>query len=107
MFLSLKKKGITPEELRVAKGNIRGNYILKTEINDTIAAYNGKEYLLSNSNDFVSYKQYYERNIEKVSIDEIHMAIRRYFTVENMVIGIIGKDPPTKEKIQKVSKYFD
>jgi predicted Zn-dependent peptidase len=106
MFLSLKKKGITPEELRVAKGNIRGNYILKTEINDTIAAYNGKEYLLSNSNDFVSYKQYYERNIETVSIDEINMAIRRYFTVENMVIGIIGKDPPTKEKIQKVSKYF-
>lgn len=106
MFLSLKKKGITPEEFRVAKGNIRGNYILKTEVNDTIAAYNGKEYLLSNSNNFVSYKQYYERNIEPVSIEEINAVIRRYFTVENMVIGIIGKDPPSEDKIRKVSRDF-
>lgn len=106
MFVSLKKKGINSEELRVAKGNIRGNYILKTEVNDTIAAYNGKEYLLSNTNDFVSYKQYYEKNIEPVTIDDINTVILRYFTVENMVIGIMGKDPPTEENIRKVSKYF-
>ena len=106
MFFSLKKKGITAEELRVAKGNIRGNYILKTEMNDTIAAYNGKEYLLSNSNDFVSYKEIYERNIESITLEEINTVIRRYFTVENMVIGIIGKDPPSEENIRKVSKHF-
>lgn len=106
MFLSLKKNGINVEEFRVANGNVRGNYILKTEMNDTIAAYNGKEYLLSNSNDFVSYKEYYDKHIKSITKEDINAVIRRYFTVENMVIGIIGKDPPSEESIRKVSKHF-
>lgn len=105
LFIDLKKKGITKEEFSVAKGNIRGNYILKTETNDTIASYNGYEFLLQES--FIPFSQIYERNIEPVTMEEIYQVIQRYFITDNMVIGIIGDQLPTKTNIEKVYKQFN
>lgn len=107
LFTDLKKKGITEEEFLVAKGNIRGNYILKTEMSDTLAAHNGKEYILQpDLETFVSYDSLYSKNIEPITRTEVNHVITSYFTMANMVIGITGIDPPSESKIREMSKRF-
>ena len=107
LFMDLKKNGITEQEFLVAKGNIRGNYILKTEMSDNIAAHNGKEYLLQpNLETFVSYDSLYRKNIEPITRKEVNQVIQTYFTVENMLIGITGIKPPSETKIREISKRF-
>jgi predicted Zn-dependent peptidase len=108
----LKKNGITEQEFLVAKGNIRGNYILKTEIGDTIASYNGKHYLLNSdlytsTNNIVIYQDVYKEYIEPITLNEINIVIKRYFVIENMIIGIIGENPPNENKIYKISRDFN
>jgi zinc protease len=107
--MDLKKKGITEQEYLVAKGNIRGKYILNSELSDNYAAYNGKEYLLHpdlSLETFVNYGDLYSKNIEPIAKKDINQAIKTYFTIENMVIGVIGINPPTESKIREISKRF-
>jgi len=107
LFIDLKKNGITEQEFLVAKGNIRGNYILKTEMSDNLAAHNGKEYLLQpNLETFVTYDSLYRKNIEPITRKEVNAVIKYYFTVENMLIGITGIKPPTEPKIRDICKRF-
>jgi len=109
LCIDLIKDGITEKELLVAKGNIRGKYILKTEDSDTMASYNGKNYLLNSdysSNDMVLYQDVYKEYIEPITIGEINRIIKKYFLIENMVIGIIGENPPNEKKIKKMCRYF-
>lgn len=107
MFIHLKKNGITAQELLVAKGNIRGNYILKSELNDTIASYNGLRCLHPESTEVVSsYFDIYKKHIEPITLKEVNSKIREYFIPGNMVIGIIGDNPPTNTQIHKISKHF-
>ena len=111
LFIDLKKKGISEKELKTAKGNIRGNYILKSEMNDTISAYNGKEYLLNPTTEsfektFVPYHLIYAKNIEPICIEEVNKKIKEYLTIENMIIGIIGENPPTEKIIYDICKHF-
>jgi zinc protease len=112
LCVDLKKNGITEQELLVAKGNIRGNYILKTEISDNLASYNGKNYLLNNelyitdSTKTVLYQDVYKEYIEPITLDEINRVIQKYLLMENMVIGIIGENPPDEKKIKKMCRDF-
>lgn len=107
LCMDLKKKGITEQEFLVAKGNIRGNYILKTEMSDTLAAHNGKEFILQpNLETFTTYDNMYSKNIKPITIKKVNQVIQTYFTIENMVIGIVGIDPPSESKIREISKRF-
>ena len=106
LFADMKKKGITEQEFSVAKGNIRGNYILKSELNDNIAAYNGKNCLFYPTSSFVSYLDIYNTHIAPITLAQVNSAIKKYFTVGNMVIGIIGETPITNIEIDKISRRF-
>jgi predicted Zn-dependent peptidase len=111
LFIDLRTKGITEKELETAKGNIRGNYILKSELNDTIAAYNGKEYLLHPTSEpfhtlFVPYHNLFTSHIESIRRQDVNQKIKEYFTFGNMVIGIMGANPPTEKQIEDISKHL-
>jgi len=107
LFIDLKKKGITKEELKVAKGNWHGKTVLSSESSGSIAYYNGWRYLIDPTLEhFVPFMDYYEKFIEPLTVEQINDIIRRYFTVENMVIGIRGNDAPSVSVIEKVAKDF-
>lgn len=107
LFIDLKKKGITKEELKVAKGNWHGKTVLRSESSGSIAYYNGWRYLIDPTLEhFVPFMDYYEKYIDQLTVEQINEIIQRYFTVENMVIGIRGQDAPTVSEIEKVANIF-
>ena len=92
LIRDLREKGITSEELKRFKGNIKGKYLMDLENIDNITSYNGIEYTLSQK-DFVEYTDIYEKHIHNITLEQIHEVIHKYFVVENMIVYILGKEP--------------
>jgi len=98
LLISLQKGGVSAEEVRVAKGNIKGNQLLKLQSIDKISEYNGIETILSDS--IVPYNKYYETCIENITKAKVDRIIKKYICKNNMVVGIMYDD--SFPKIERV-----
>ena len=98
LLISLQKGGVSAEEVRVAKGNIKGNQLLKLQSIDKISEYNGIETILSDS--IVPYNKYYETCIENITKAKVNRIIKKYICKNNMVVGIMYDD--SFPKIERV-----
>lgn len=87
LLIDLQKNGVNVDELRSAKGNIKGSILRQLESIQFISEYNGIEAILNDN--IVSCEDIYEqfiKGVTKVSIDRI---IKKYIYKENMVMGVM------------------
>jgi predicted Zn-dependent peptidase len=103
LIRELIHRGITKEELEIAKGNYQGKLLLQQENVNNQAEYNGLQSVLYADEALVHYADIYTTCYAKVSLTDMNQVIRRYFTASNMFVSIIGekgKYYPSLEKIQ-------
>ena len=106
LLADIKQRGITQDELRMIKGNIKGNFLLGMESIENIVQYNGNETLLSPSGNFTTYQERYTAHFARMTIKQVNDVIHKYFTRDNIVIGILyDKDLSTK-KFESIVERF-
>ena len=100
------KNGITEDELQFAKGNFKGALLADMQHSENIVTYNGEEYLYSNSTieNIVPYERIYEECIHPIHLEEMNRSIKKYFTINNMCVCILGEDLPSKKIVEGICK---
>jgi predicted Zn-dependent peptidase len=108
IFNDLIKHGITEEELHTIKGFIRGKTLIDNENIDNQSFYNGTQLLMGGAADkIVSLQNVYSEFIENLTREQIHSAIRRYFTPANLCVSVMGGgDLPSKRSIETAFREF-
>jgi predicted Zn-dependent peptidase len=84
------EKGITQEELNMAKHYIRGRMIINMDDQDTNAIYNGEQVLFYNNKNIIPYEKIYETYYHHITLEHVQQVIRRYFKKENMSVCLLG-----------------
>lgn len=102
LLQGLREKGVTEEELRIAKGYIEGARLMKREKIEHTAEYNGKKTMLYPEDEFVPYSEIFERNYKGITVGDIAKVIREYLVAANLCIGLISSHPPTVESVSSV-----
>ena len=102
MIEELQKKGVTVEEVRHAKGGLKGSYLLNLQSIDAIASYNGSQIILTNQPPKVPFQDVYETYLAKVTKAEIDRVIQTYLCKENLLVGILYDHAVPKKKIEEI-----
>ena len=98
----LISNGVTENEIEIAKGSIRGNFLLKLENITTQTIYNGEKALMGEDpHTIVPYKDVYEIFFHKITKQQINEAIKKYFRKEHMCVCLMGERLPDLRTIQK------
>lgn len=100
----MKQKGVTQEEVQLAKGKIKGTMLLNRESIDTIARYNGEEAVFHDS--FVPYQEIYSRYIAPITVSQMNRMIKKYFTPDNLLIGIMHASPLSRTQLEEQCRQF-
>jgi predicted Zn-dependent peptidase len=103
---NLKQHGVSEEEVTMIKGNIKGTFLLGMESIDMLAQFNGAEYILSPDGSFIPYEDRYKTFFSRITKKQIDEIIHKYFTRENMVIGIMYDKELSKKKIETICHQF-
>lgn len=102
LLTDLIQNGITAAELEIAKGNIKGQFIMNLEDTDTLSKYNGKRVLYNMMTPTVPYDKQYDTHYADITLTDIHNVIKRYFTEQNMYVCLLGEDLPNPKLIKYV-----
>lgn len=96
----IREQGITEEELKEAKAFYRGYFPLRFETPEQIATrvLETKLYGLGKN-----YLQDYVKNIDKVTIEEVDQAAKRYLGPDNLVFVVVSKAEEVKADLQKLA----
>jgi predicted Zn-dependent peptidase len=86
---NLLKNGVSNEELKIAKGHIKGQIMAKLNNTNTISLLNGLD-LLYDCNECTPLDKVYDKFYNKITRQDIHETIRRYITRNNMTIVLLG-----------------
>jgi predicted Zn-dependent peptidase len=99
------KKGITKKELDYIKGYYKGNLLISLQdiVNQTI--YNGEEVIFDSLNKkIIPYSNIYEEHIKNITIKDVNLIIKKYFTLNNMFFFILSeKLPPLKKILNEIN----
>lgn len=111
LLRDLKQNGIQLEELKRAKGYLKGKNRMALENIDNLTEYNGMAYMLSETDsqfkkEFIPYMELYDKYYHNITLDDIQRVIAEYFCVENMAIGIMGEKIPSRKQIEDVCRDF-
>ena len=106
LLSDLKKKGVTTEDIRVAKGNIQGKYLLSMQSMDSMTEYNGIESIYQETKSIVPYSKIYDTFLADLTKKDIQDIIQKYFIRENMVVGIMYENGMDKKKIEEICDMF-
>ena len=87
LLVHLQKNGVNTEEVRVAKGNIKGKQLARMQSISKLTEYNGIEAILSNS--IIPYGKLYETCIAGITKADVDRIIKKYIFKNNMVFGIV------------------
>lgn len=102
MIEELQRKGVTKEEVRDAKGGLKGTYLLNLQSNDAIATYNGSQIILTNEPPKVPFQDVYDTYLAKVTKAEIDRVIQTYLCKANLLVGILYDHGVSKKKIEDI-----
>ena len=112
IFRDLLKHGITEEEFKTAKGYLKGIIFRHFEDNDSLADHNGRHFLFdsgepdaSDENVF-SYLKKYDLCYSRITRDDIHRTIKKYFVLENLCIFILGTKVPSIKSVHDTFVRF-
>jgi predicted Zn-dependent peptidase len=100
LIIDLVDKGITANELKVAKGYLKGSMTINMENNDEMAAHNGLYCLLHPGEEMISYTQLYDKFYKKYTVDDINLLIKSYFLKSNMCVCLVGENLPSLKNIK-------
>ena len=101
MIQDLVKNGISQEEFKLAKDNIKGSFLLSSEDNETFASYNGDQLLLyPDKTDYISYSKNYETYYNDITLSQVNDIIKKYFIRSNMNVCIVGTNLPNEKTIR-------
>lgn len=108
----IAKEPVSAKELENTKAKYVGNFVMALERPSTIARYALNIETEDLPKDF--YKTYLER-INAITIEDVQAAARKYFSVDNARIVVVGKGSEVLENLEKVTfngksvpiKYFD
>jgi predicted Zn-dependent peptidase len=98
LIKDLVKNGVTAKEVEVAKGNFKGNMLIDLQSIDTLAEYNGISTILKDNE--VSFNKVYDSYIKSITPLQINKIINKYFTHNNLVVGIVYDHEIEKKKIE-------
>jgi predicted Zn-dependent peptidase len=102
ILCDIKKHGVSTDELKTAKGYLKGLLTRHLENNDYLAEHNGKELFYAVA-DGVSYIDKYKTYYEPIRVGDIQHIAQQYLRRENCCVAICGAKLPTKNNIEK---YF-
>lgn len=103
------KRGVTNEELEIAKGNYQGNTVIDLQDIVTQTRYNGEAVLIEGlgyTKPIVPYQHIYDAFIRKITAKDVHRVLQRYFTKENMCVCVLSEKLPPLEIIKKYSEIL-
>ena len=99
-------KGITNQELTVAKGNIEGEVTHQLQNNSNQCIHNGEHVLLNPDKPFVSLKNSYKKNYKNITHKDVNSIIQKYFYLSNMNVCIVGEKNPSLKNVKKICDTF-
>jgi predicted Zn-dependent peptidase len=102
LLQGLHDRGVTKEEVELAKGYIKGARLMKREKIEHTAEYNGKQWLLYPEEELVPYSQIFEKRYKGITVGDVNRVIRKYLTRERLCVGIIGSHPIRLENVVSV-----
>lgn len=100
MINELRKNGITSEELKMAKGFLKGSMIINMEDNDELVSHNGLYFLLHPDEEIISYTQLYDKFYKNYTLKEINQIIKNYMVKSNMSVCLVGSNLPSLKQIK-------
>jgi predicted Zn-dependent peptidase len=100
LIIDLIDNGITTEELKIAKGFLKGSMTINMEDNDTMAAHNGLYCLLYPGEEIISYTKSYDKFYKKYTVSDINNIIKKYFFKTNMCVCMVGEKLPSLKIIK-------
>ena len=105
LICDLIKDGVSKQELDVAKNSYRGKMILSAENASAVASYNAKNILFNVANP-TNYSNVYSDHIKSITTLHVNTAIKKYFKCENMVVSVVGRNPPSQHLLEKCVNEF-
>jgi predicted Zn-dependent peptidase len=103
--LDLISTGITEKEFETAKGNLKGNYILKQVRDKHRAEYNGLEWILRDRTENITpCNKIYEKYIHPLCRIDVQEVIRNYFTRDRMTVCLLSEKLPS---LGRVKSFFE
>jgi hypothetical protein len=105
MLNSIFQKGVTTDEVKTAKTNMKGAQVFDSEDNSNQAMENGDQWLLYKT--LVPSSQIYDTYYKKIEKGDINEVIRKYFIKTNMNVILYGDQIPALQTIQtECEKYL-
>lgn len=100
---TMKLKGVTSEELRNAKGNIKGTTLLDLQDMTHQTMHNGEELLFDKkiAQHIVPFSKIYDTYIDGITKEDIDRVIQTYFIPENMCVCVVNSKSIDLEKVKK------
>lgn len=103
----LVNHGISANELKIAKQNIRGKMTIGLENSMTQSRHNGLEWLLySDVNKIVPVDKLYDVNVKPITVKNIHDVIRKYFHKTSMFVCMVGDHLPSQALVEHECEQF-
>lgn len=106
LLKKLVKYGITQEELTNAKGYIKGQMTIQLENSLTKAEYNGLEYFIYETTNYVPLDKMYETYYSKITKKQINDIIKKYIISDTMVVVLFGEHVPKMEDVTTCCQHF-
>jgi predicted Zn-dependent peptidase len=106
LLKKLVKYGITQEELTNAKGFIKGQMTIQLENSSTKAEYNGLEYFIYETANYVPLDEMYETYYSKITKKQINDIIKKYIISDTMVVVLFGEHVPKMEDVTACCQTF-
>lgn len=103
----IRTEKVSEEDLRNAKAKYVGNFVMQVEKPQTVARYSLNKLLYNLPDNF--YKNFIE-NINAVTAEDIQRVAKKYFSVDNSRIVVVGKAAdvlPGLERLNIPIKYYD
>jgi predicted Zn-dependent peptidase len=101
LIIDLKKRGVTQEEVALAKQKIQGGFLTSMQSISTFTSYNSVETLLSKG-PIMPYQDLYDTYIKPITVSHVLSMIKTYLRSENMVMGLVYDHPIHESQIEKI-----
>lgn len=97
----LCKEGVTKEEVEIAKGYTKGNYLSDMQKASHISTANGTDYFIYNTPEIVPYDKIYDTYYKTITKEDVMRIIRKYFIQDRLVICLLGEQIPSLASVKK------
>lgn len=106
ILINLYKKGVTKEELDIAKGHIKGTLLEDMQKAKNISFFNGSEYFIYGCPQLVPYDQVYDTFYKTITKEDISRIIRTYFIKDRLTVCVLGEHIPSLLFVKKEIMRF-